>query len=140
MSRFCQSSFKIQLGYLSPKVKIDMIFESLLPIMTECIKNQQTKKHLFLSHQTHAKNIKRSIKSVAQSCSLNNVILKIYQKFTGKRMYRSLFFIEVADLKHVTLFQKRLQQMWFRVNLTKLLWTPISKNTWERLFLETEAQ
>ena len=47
----------MQLGYLSPKVEIRMVCELLVPIMTGCIKNQQTKKHFFAPNQKGAKKL-----------------------------------------------------------------------------------
>ena len=47
-----------------------------------------------------------------------------FAKFTGKQLRQSLFFNKVADLKPVTLLQKRLWHRSFPVNFAKFLTTP----------------
>ena len=45
-------------------------------------------------------------------------------KFTGKRLYQSLFFNKVAGFRPITLLKKRLGHRCFPVNLMKFLRTP----------------
>ena len=40
-----------------------------------------------------------SIRSSHQRCSVKKCVLKNFAKFTGKQLYQSLFFNEVAGLK-----------------------------------------
>ena len=51
-------------------------------------------------------------------------ILRIFAKFTGKRLCQSLFFNKVGGLRYATLLKKRLWHMCFPVNFTKFLGTP----------------
>ena len=46
-----------------------------------------------------------------------------FANFTGKHLYHSLFLNNVADLRPVTLFKKRLWHRWFSVNFMKFLKT-----------------
>ena len=49
---------------------------------------------------------------------------RIFTKFTGKHLCKSLFFNKVADLRPETLLKKRLWQRYFPVNFEKFLRTP----------------
>ena len=52
-----------------------------------------------------------------------------FEKFTGKHLYQSLFFNEVADLRPVTLLKKRFWHRCFPVNFAKSLRTDFLQNT-----------
>ena len=51
------------------------------------------------------------------------VVLKNFTKFSGKHLYRSLFFNKVAGFRPVTLLKKRLRHSCFPVNLENFLGT-----------------
>ena len=51
-------------------------------------------------------------------------VLRNFAKFTGKRLYQSLFFKKVAGFRPITLLKKRLGHRCFPVNLMKFLRTP----------------
>ena len=55
-------------------------------------------------------------------------VLKNFTIFTGKHLCWSLF-----GVFGVNFIKKRLQHIYFPVNITKFLRTPILKNVWERL-------
>ena len=66
--------------------------------------------------------------AVFRRCSVKKVFLKFFAKFIGKRLYWSLFFDKVADLRPETLFKKmRHQHRCFPVNFTKFLGAPFLK-------------
>ena len=69
----------MQLVHLSSKVKIRMILKSLVPIMTNCIKIEKTKKRFFTPDQKGVKTLKRSTEAIAWRCSVKKVFLKILQ-------------------------------------------------------------
>ena len=62
--------------------------------------------------------------------------LKTFVKFTGKRLYQSLFFNKVAGLGLATLFKKRLWRRCFSVNFAKFLSTYFLQNASRQLFLK----
>ena len=74
-------------------------------------------------------------RSSHQGCSMKNVLLRNFTKFTGKRLCQSLFFNKVAGLRPATLLKKRLWHSCFPVNFGKFLSTPFLQNTFGRLFL-----
>ena len=51
--------------------------------------------------------------------TLQKVVLKNFEKFTGKHLCQSLLFNKVVGLKPVTLFKKRLWHKCFTVNFAK---------------------
>ena len=58
-----------------------------------------------------------------QSCSIIKAVLRNFAKFTGKHLYQSLFFNEVAGLRPATLLKMRLWHRCFSVNFAKFLRT-----------------
>ena len=50
-------------------------------------------------------------------------VLKNFPKFTGKHMYRSLFFNDVVGIQSLTLFKIELRHRHFPVNFAKSLRT-----------------
>ena len=54
---------------------------------------------------------------------LKKVVLKNFDKFTGKHLCRNLFFNKVAELRPATLVKKRLPHRCFPVNFAKFLRT-----------------
>ena len=63
------------------------------------------------------------IRSSYQRCSVRIGVLKNFAKFTGKRLYQSLLFDKVADLRPATLLEKRFWHKCFPVNFEKFLIT-----------------
>ena len=63
------------------------------------------------------------IRSSYQRCSVRIAVLKNFAKFTGKRLYQSLLFDKVADLRPATLLEKRFWRKCFPVNFEKFLIT-----------------
>ena len=57
-------------------------------------------------------------------CSVRKGILKIFTKFTGKRLCQSLFSNEIAGLRSAIILKKRLWHRCFPANFLKLLRTP----------------
>ena len=49
------------------------------------------------------------------------VVLRNFEKFTGKHLCQSLFFSKVAGLRAATLLKKKLWHRWFSVNFAKFL-------------------
>ena len=76
---FPWSSYKVLVVHLSSKLKIRMTFKSLVPVMTNFIKIQKTKKHFFTPDQKRVKTLKRSIEAVAWRWSVKKAFLKILQ-------------------------------------------------------------
>ena len=62
-------------------------------------------------------------------------VLRIFARFTGKHLYRSLFFNKVAGLRPATLLKKRLWRRCFPVNFTNFLRVPSLQNISGRLLL-----
>ena len=56
-------------------------------------------------------------------------VLKIFAKFTEKRMYWSLFFDKIAGLQTATLLKERLRYRCFPVSFAKFLRTRFSNRT-----------
>ena len=54
-------------------------------------------------------------------------VLKYFAKFTGKHLFQSFFFTEVAGLKPATLLKKRLSQRCFPMSFEKILRTTLFK-------------
>ena len=54
-------------------------------------------------------------------CSVKNCFLKKFAKFTGKHLFRSLFFNKVAGLRPAALLKKRVRRRYFPVNFMKSL-------------------
>ena len=67
---------------------------------------------------------KKLLEAVARRCSVKQVFLEIFQKFTGKHLCQSLFFNKVADLMPTSLLKRRLWHRCFPVNFAKFLRTP----------------
>ena len=65
-------------------------------------------------------------------CSVRKDVLRNFAKFTGKHLYKSLFFNKAANLRSVALLKMRLC---FPVNFVKFLRTPFLQNTSWRLLL-----
>ena len=63
-------------------------------------------------------------------------VLKDFAKLTGKCLCQSLFFNKVADLRSVTLLQKRLWHRCFPVDFAKFLRTPFFTEPLQWLFLK----
>ena len=59
--------------------------------------------------------------AVARSCSVKNVFLKSFAKFTGKHLCHSLLFNKVAGPRPANLLNKRLQHRYFPLNFGKFL-------------------
>ena len=53
-----------------------------------------------------------------------NCVLENFTKFTGKHLYESFFFNNIAGLRPATLLRKRLWHRCFPVNFVKFLRTP----------------
>ena len=68
-------------------------------------------------------------------CSVREVVLRNFTKFTRKHLCHSLFFNKVAGLRPATLLKKRLQYRCFPVNFVKFLRTPFLQKTSRRLLL-----
>ena len=66
------------------------------------------------------------------------LVLRNFEKFTGKHTCESLFFNKVAGLRPATLLKKRLWHRCFLVNFANFLRTPFSHNTSRQLLLYTE--
>ena len=75
-------------------------------------------------------------RSSHQRCFIKTVVLKNFEKLTGKHLYQSLSFNKVEGLRPATLLKKRLWHMCFLVNFAKFLRTPFLQNTSGRLLLE----
>ena len=57
---------------------------------------------------------------------VNKSVPKNFTKFTGKQLFRSLFFNNVAGFRPVTLLKEKLQHRCFPVNFVKLFKNPFS--------------
>ena len=64
--------------------------------------------------------------TVVRRCSVKQVFLKKFLKFTGKHLCQSLFFNKVASLRAATLSKKRLWHRGFPVNFANFLRTSFS--------------
>ena len=78
---------------------------------------------------------KNGARSSHQRCSMKNVVLRNFTKFTKQYLRQSLFFNKVADLGSVTLLKKKLWHRCFPVNFAKFLRKPFLQNTSGRLCL-----
>ena len=78
---------------------------------------------------------KNGARSSHQRCSMKNVFLRNFTKFTKQYLRQSLFFNKVADLGSVTLLKKKLWHRCFPVNFAKFLRKPFLQNTSGRLCL-----
>ena len=76
------------------------------------------KKTIRLSNQLYAD------RSSCPEAFYEKVVLRNFAKFTGKHVYQSLFFNNVAGLRSATLLKKRLWHRRFTVNFSKLLIIP----------------
>ena len=72
-------------------------------------------------------------RSSHRRCSVRKSVLRNFAKFTGKRLFQSLFFNKVAGLKPVTLLKNRPWHRCFPVKFAKFLRTLILRNTSRRL-------
>ena len=63
-----------------------------------------------------------------------NAVLKIFAKYTKKRLCWTLFLNKNAGLQYWNFIKKRLQHRCFPVNIAKFLRTSILRNICERLF------
>ena len=54
-------------------------------------------------------------------------VLKIFAKFTGKHLCRSLFFNRITNMRPATLLKKRLRSRCFPVNFSNFLGKPFFK-------------
>ena len=63
-----------------------------------------------------------------------NAVLKIFAKYTKKRLCWTLFLNKNAGLQYWNFIKKRLQHRCFPMNIAKFLRTTILKNICERLF------
>ena len=81
--------------------------------------------------------VQMTIRSRDQRCSVREGVLRNFAKFTGKYLFQSLFFNNVACT--ATLLKKRLWHRCFPVNFAKSLRTPFSQNTSARLVLDDTA-
>ena len=70
------------------------------------------------------------------SFSVKKVVLKNFAIFTEKHLCCSLFLI---CLKACNFIKKTLQHRCFPMNIAKFLRTPILRNIWEQLLLETQT-
>ena len=70
------------------------------------------------------------------SFSVKKVVLKNFAIFTEKHLCCSLFLICV---KACNFIKKTLQHRCFPMNIAKFLRTPILRNIWEQLLLETQT-
>ena len=68
-------------------------------------------------------------RSSHQRCSIRKGVLRNFAKFTGKHLCQSLFFNEVAVLRHATFLKKGLWRRCFPVNFKKILRTLFLQNT-----------
>ena len=64
-----------------------------------------------------------------QRCSVRKAVLRNFTKFTGRHLWQSLFFNEVAGLRSATLLKKRLWHGCFLVNFMKFLRAPFLQNS-----------
>ena len=78
---------------------------------------------------------KTIIRSSHRRCSVKKGVLKNFTKFTGKHLFQSLLFNNVAGLMPATLLKNRLWRRCFPVNFVKILRTPFLQNTSVRLLL-----
>ena len=74
-------------------------------------------------------------RSSHQRCSIKKGVLRIFARFTGKHLCRSLFFNKVAGLRPATLLKKRLWRRCFPMNFTNFLRVPSLQNISGRLLL-----
>ena len=72
---------------------------------------------------------------VIRRCSIIKGVLRNFAKFTGKHLYRRLFFNKVAGLRAASLLKKRLWHRCFSVSFAKFLRAPFTINTSGWLFL-----
>ena len=121
---------KAEPSYVSPAfvyLRLFFIFSRTVVLFT---KN-------FLKEFFHAKSELRVPNSIYRSShqrySIKIGVPKNSAKFTGKELCQSLFFNKFACLRPATLLKKRLWPRCFPQNFTKLLRTPFSQNTFERL-------
>ena len=62
--------------------------------------------------------------AVVRRCAIKKGVLRNFGKFTGKHLWRSLFFNKVVGLRPATLFKKRLWHKCFPMSFAKFLRTP----------------
>ena len=89
------------------------------------------------SHITKKIDLKKNwifVQKQAPELHYENGVLSNYAKFTGKRLYQSLFLNKVADLRPTVLSKKRLWCRCFPVNFAKFLRAPFLQNTPGRWF------
>ena len=86
-------------------------------------------------------------RSSHQRCSVRKGILRNFAKFTGKHLYRSLFFNRVAGLRPATLLRKKIWHKCFPVNFAKFsrtafftehLWWLILSLVWRCMTFQIE--
>ena len=70
------------------------------------------------------KRMEEKYRSSHRRRSVGKGVLNSFTKFTGKHLCQSLFFNEVAALRHATLLKKRRWRSWFPVNFVKFVRTP----------------
>ena len=91
-----------------PQFSLKIYCQKQIAIVTQCIKNQQTKKHFFALDQKRTKkkkkrSIKNNLNRNAEAVSLRFFSKKGFLKnviiFTEKHLCRSLYFDEIGCLK-----------------------------------------
>ena len=75
---------------------------------------------------------------ITSACSAKQVFLKLFAKFTGKRLCQSLI-NKVKCFQSATFFKKRPQHRFFPVIFAKILRTPFSWNSSGWLLLRTDS-
>ena len=78
---------------------------------------------------------KTIIRSSHRRCSVRKVVHKNFTKFTGKHLFQSLLFNNIAGLMPATLLKNRLWRRCFPINFVKILRTPFLQNASVRLLL-----
>ena len=69
--------------------------------------------------------------AVVRRCAIKKGVLINFGKFTGKHLWRSLFFNKVVGIRPATLFKKRLWHKCFPMSFAKFLRTPfVTEDFW----------
>ena len=74
-------------------------------------------------------------RSSHQKCSVKKGVLKIFAKFSGRRLSQSLFLNKVAALSPASLLKQRRKHGCFAADFANFLRTPFLQDTSERLLL-----
>ena len=75
-------------------------------------------------------------RSIHRRCYVYKSVLRNFAKFTGKRLYQSLFFIKITGLRPAALLKKRIWRRCFPVNFAKFPRKTFLQNTPGRLLLK----